>query len=115
MLAATIAIWVSFLVVAELAAAVDNPEPTATRPGGPERPVVVLVPTDLLTFSTPVVRIRLAPLAMVLVLLLLVLVLASVWAGCKRFSLLTGVTETAPVAVAAAKAVFDCCVMENCD
>lgn len=107
MLAATMAIWVSFLVVA---AAGERLDPTATRPGGPERPVV-LVPTDLLTFSTLAVRIRLAPLAMVLVLLLLVLVLASEWAGCKRFSLLTGVTEMVPAAAAAAKAVFDCCIL----
>lgn len=114
LLAATMAIWVSFLVVAAVAAAVvARPEPTATRPGGPGRPVV-LVPTDLLTFSTLAVRIRLAPLAMVLVLLLLVLVLASAeWAGCKRFSLLTGVTEMVPAAAAAAKAVFDCCALEG--
>lgn len=114
MLAATIAIWVSFLVVVAFAAEVVRLEPTATSPGGPERPVV-LVPTDLLTFSTLVVRIRLAPLAMVLVLLLLVLVLASEWVvGCKRFSLLTAVTERVPAAAAATKAVFDCCVV-GCD
>lgn len=114
LLAATMAIWVSFLVVAAVAAAVVvvSPEPTATKPGGPGRPVV-LVPTDLLTFSTLVVRIRLAPLATVLVLLLLVLVLASEWAGCKRFSLLTGVTEMVPAAAAATKAVFDCVL--DCD
>lgn len=103
LLAATMAIWVSFLAVDTL-----RPEPTATRPGGPERPVV-LVPTDLLTFSTLVVRIRLAPLAMVLVLLLRVLPLASEWAGCKRFSLLTGVTDTEAI-----KAVFCCCILDGC-
>lgn len=103
LLAATIAIWVSFLVVAAL-----RPEPTATRPGGPGRPVV-LVPTDLLTFSTLVVRIRLAPLAMVLVLLLRVLPLASEWAGCKRFNLFIGVTDTEAVTAVFCCCIFDCC------
>lgn len=100
LLAATMAIWVSFLVVAAL-----RPDPTATRPGGPGRPVV-LVPTDLFTFSTLAVRIRLAPLAIVLVLLLRVLPLTSELTDCRRFSLLTGVTDTEALK---AVFVFDCC------
>lgn len=131
MLAATMAIWVSFLVVAAAVTALPlRAEPTATSPGGPFRPLV-LVPTDLLTFSTLVERIRLAPLVRVLVLLLLLLLAmlllwlllllllllpaASDWPGCRRFSLLTGVIEMEAVVVAAAKAVVgSCCGVDCC-
>lgn len=119
LLAATIAIWVSFFVVAAAAVAL-RPEPTATRPGGPPYALLaaaVFVPTDLLLVSTLVDRIRLAPLAMVvIVVFVLLLLLGSVDAaieevevgcvGCNRFSLLTGVTEMEAAAAAAVKAVF---------
>lgn len=125
LLAATIAIWVSFFVVAAAAVAL-RPEPTATRPGGPPYallPLVaaaVFVPTDLLLVSTLVDRIRLAPLAMVVVVFVLLLLVDAAIAeeeeeeevgcvGCNRFSLLTGVTEMEAAAAAAVKAVFCCC------
>lgn len=121
LLAATIAIWVSFFVVAAAAVAL-RPEPTATRPGGPPYALAaaaVFVPTDLLLVSTLVDRIRLAPLAMVVVVFVLLLLLDSADAaieveevgcvGCNRFSLLTGVTEMEAAAAAAVKAVFCCC------
>lgn len=121
LLAATIAIWVSFFVVAAAAVAL-RPEPTATRPGGPAPyvPAAVLVPTDLLLVSTlPADRIRLAPLAMVVFVLLLRLGSADAaieeeeeddvgCVGCNRLSLLTGVTEMEAAAAAAVKAVFCC-------
>lgn len=123
LLAATIAIWVSFFVVAAAAVAL-RPEPTATRPGGPPYallPLVaaaVFVPTDLLLVSTLVDRIRLAPLTMVVVVFVLLLLVDAAIAeeeeevgcvGCNRFSLLTGVTEMEAAAAAAVKAVFCCC------